>query len=265
MNRQLGTISFAILVVTFVGAPGLPVLALTAAGQAQLEKPESEFRRLAGQLAQQRLGDAPENEKLQEQALTILDSMVLATVNAPGDPDLEGLNQRLTALAAQQPMGEGYRVVRLSGSSPVYALVANFGLGGPSAVRLYRGVVGRHALAARIDRFAQKDFFDEYLELVPIPASVTLFVTVVGRADELQTGAFTLWHFEGNRVQAVWASDILPLSSYEYRADGFRLTYCVETDEENPRLCRRMTRDRYVWEGAAWKRVEQANVPVPKR
>jgi hypothetical protein len=248
------------------GAPALESLASTASNQTLDQKPESEFGRLAVRLAQQRLGGGEENEKLQEQALGILDSVVLEALNVPGDPNLDALNQRLGALVTQQPpVGEDYHVVRLGGAPPVYGLVANFGLGGPSAVRLYRGVAGRYALAARIDRFTQKDFFDEYLELVPIAAQATLFITVTGRTDELQTGAFTLWRFDGDRTQVIWATDILQQSSYKNRSEGFRLTYCAETDEDNPRVCRRMVRDRYIWDGAAWKRVEQTPLPVPKR
>ena len=242
------------------------ILSLVFSFTVAAQKPPSEFARLATRLVQQRLAGTEESEKLQEQALAILDSMVLGALNASSEPNLDALNQNLAALVMQQPpVGEDYRVLRLGGSPGAYALVANLGLGGPSAVRLYRGVGGRYALAARIDRFTQKDFFDEYLELVPIAASVTLFVTVTGRTDDLQTGSFTLWRFDGERVSPVWASDILQQSSYEPRADGFRLTYCAEPDEDNPRVCRRMTRDRYAWEGSAWKRLEQTAVPVPKR
>ena len=232
----------------------------------QVQKPESEFARLAARLAEQRLGGADEGQKLQEQALAILDGLALEALNAPQGPNLEALNKRLDAMATQQPpVGESYRVLRLGGQPAPYALVANFGLGGPSAVRLYTLASGRYGLAARVDRFTQTDFFDEYLELIPVTASLTLFVTVTGRTDDLQTGSFTAWRLDGNRVTPVWSSDILPQSSYESRADGFRLTYCAATDEDNPRICRRMTRDRYVWDGATWKRVEQTSLPVPKR
>lgn len=234
------------------------------------QKPPSDFTRLAARLAQQRLGGAEESEKLQEQALGILDSLVLEVLDAAGEPNLDRLNQRLAALAVQQPsVGENYRVLRLGGNLAAYALAANFGLGGPSAVRLYAPTARRHALAARIDRFAQKDFFDEYLEVVPVSGSgsgpATIFVTVTGRTDELQTGAFTLWRLTPQGVQAVWTSDILQQSSYDSRPDGFQLTYCADTDEDRPRICRQMMRDRYVWDGVAWKRVEQVHLPVPKR
>jgi len=229
------------------------------------QDPNREFRRLAEQLADQRLAEAEGTPAVQEKALAILDAMVLEALNSSTQPNLEGLNQHLAALVTQQPpVGEGYRVLRLGGSPAVYALVANFGLGGPSAVRLY-AARGRYALAGRIDRFAQKDFFDEYLELVPLSAPAVLFVTVAGRTDDLQTGVFTAWQLDGQHLKAVWSSDLLQQSSYETGPDGFRLTYCVRTDEDNPRTCREMSRDRYVWDGGAWKRVEQTAVPVPER
>src|SRR5207245_477609 len=101
----------------------------------QVQKPESEFARLAARLAEQRLGGADEGQKLQEQALAILDGLALEALNAPQGLDLEALNKRLDAMATQQPpVGESYRVLRLGGQPAPYALVANFGLGGPSAV-----------------------------------------------------------------------------------------------------------------------------------
>ncbi len=261
----MATATVALLLI--LASAGAPSALLPGDRQeVQAQSPESEFSRLAAGLADQRQAGAEESEKLQERALAILDSMVLAALNAPGGPDLAALNQRLSALRAQPPMvGEDYRVVGLGGSPAGYALAANFGIGGPSAVRLYGGAAGRYALAARIDRFAQKDFFDEYLELVPVAAPVTLFVTVSGRTDELQTGAFVAWQFDGERVRAVWSSDILQQSSYEAAADGFRVTYCAQTDEDKPRVCRRMTRDRFTWSRGSWTRVQQTSVPVPKR
>ncbi len=261
-------VAIALPLLVSAGPPALrpPAGRAVQTARPDQQKPVATFRRLAEQLAEERLGGAEGSEARQEQALGILDRMVLETLNGASAPELDALNQRLAALVTQQPpVGEGYRVVRLNGSPAVYALAANFGLAGPSAVRLYRSAAGRYALAARIDRFAQKDFFDEYLELAPVTAPQVLFVTVAGRTDDLQTGAFTAWLFDGERLKAVWSSEILQQSSYESRPDGFRLTYCAETDETNPRVCQRMVRDRYVWDGGAWKRVEQTPLPVPKR
>ena len=259
MRPCLSALAVALLLFAPAGAGQTPQ-------RSAAQEPEATFRRLAEQLARERLDGVEGSETRQEQTLGILDRMALETLNAGSEPNLDATNQRLAALVTQQPpVGEDYRVVRLGGSPAAYALVANFGLGGPSAVRIYCSAAGRYALAARIDRFAQKDFFDEYLELVPVAAPVVLFVTVTGRTDELETGAFMAWHFDGERLEVVWSSDILQQSSYESRPDGFRLTYCAQTDEDNPRICRRMTRDRYAWQGAAWKRVEQTPLPVPKR
>jgi hypothetical protein len=228
------------------------------------------FARLAERLGAQRMAGADENPAMQEKVLANLDAIVLTGLNAPGEPALAALNQRLAALVTREPgTGENFRVMKLSGRAAAYVLTANFSLAGPSAVRVYAGVQGHLVLAAQIDRSTQNDFFDEYLEVVPIAgpadAGINLFVTVAGRTDGLQTGAFTAWSFDGSRLKQLWASDLLQESSYEAAPEGFKLTYCAQTDEENPRLCRRMTRDRYTWDGTEWKRMEQTAVPVPKR
>jgi hypothetical protein len=173
------------------------------------------------------------------------------------------VNQRLASFVTHRPpVGEAYRAVRLAGSAPSYALIADFGLSGPSAVRLYAGAPGQLALAARIDRAAQKDFVDDYMELVPVPGSAAVFVTAAGRTDDLQTGIFTAWYFDGHAVSAVWTSDILERSSYEAAADGFRLTYCADTDSIDTGTCHRMQRDRYQWQNGAWKRIETSILPA---
>lgn len=111
---------------------------------------------------------------------------------------------------------------------------------GPSAVRIYTGVPGKLSLAARIDRYAQKDFLDDYIELVPIPGPAAIFVTVAGRTDDLKTGVFTAWHFDGHEVQSVWSSDILLDSDYQATANGFDLSYCADDNLDDPG---RATRD----------------------
>ncbi len=231
---------------------------------------QSEFARLAEQVAGQRLAGGNEDQAAEEKALAMLDAVVLPALNAPKEAALDALNRRLATLVTAQPgAGEGFSVLKLGGHPPAYALAANFGLAGPSAVRVYSSAAGEYVLTSRIDRFAQKDFFDEYLELIPVggpaDAPASLFVTVTGRTDGLQTGAFSAWTFDGTRLKQLWSSDLLPQSSYEAGEDGFRLTYCAEADDANPRDCRRMVRDLYVWNGSDWKRVEQRAVPVPKR
>jgi hypothetical protein len=199
-------------------------------------------------------------------ALALLDARILSALRAAPSPDLGALNRSLAALSTEDtPVSQTFRLGRIAASPPVYALAANFGLAGPSAVRIYAADADGYAMAARIDRSAQTNFFDEYLELVSVVAPDVIFVTVTGRTDDLQTGSFAVWHFTGRSVELVWSADLLQQSSYQAAPDGFRITYCSETDERNPRQCRRMTRDRFLWEGGAWKRVEQTPVPVPKR
>jgi hypothetical protein len=240
--------------------------ALPAAAGAQHE---AEFRRLAVQISAQRQSGGEESASLFEYALGLLDNMVLAALNVPAVPDLNVINTQLGLLVERQPaVGEGYRVVRLGGIPPAYALVANFGVGGPSAVRVYKLIPGgRFRLLARIDRFSQKDFFDDYLELVPVETPSPLFVTVAGRTDELKSGAFIAWTIHGDKLEPVWSTDILTQSSYESAPNGLLLTYCSDFSEDRPKDCRKMTRERYTWDGVAWRRVEQTRLPpaAPKR
>lgn len=229
---------------------------------------EAEFKRLAVQIAEQRQNGREENASLFEYALTLLDRMVLATLNVPGEPDLEIINTQLGLMVERQPaVGEGYKVYRLGGKPPAFALVANFGVSGPSTVRLYSPFgAPRFHLVAKIDRFTQKDFFDDYIAMVPIEGSEALFVTVTGRTDELKSGAFTAWKLSGDKVAPVWSTDILPQSSYEATPGGIRVTYCADFAEDRPQDCRRMSRERFAWDGAAWQRVEQQNVsPKPAK
>ncbi len=250
------------------------VLAATPPGSQFAEKtPEAAFGALAGQITGDRTSGGTESEALEEQALEILDRAALEQLNgvpargssaAQAAPDLNQINMRLASFVTHQPpVGEAYRVVRLGGSLPAYALVADFGLSGPSAVRVYAGVPGSVALGARIDRYAQKDFFDDYIEVVPLPGPAAVFVTVNGRTDDLQTGYFTAWYFDGRALSPVWSSDILERSSYEVAPDGFRLTYCADGDSDavpgGP--CHKMQRDRYVWQSNRWERAETTPLP----
>jgi hypothetical protein len=226
---------------------------------------ETEFKRLAADILGRRLNGVEETETGQEQALQILDRLALETFNAPGDPQLDSLNQRLATLVTQRPpIGEGYVAQRLGGLPAVFALTANFGSSGPSAVRIYaRGPQG-YGVAARIDHFSQPDLFDDYLVLVPLQSADIVFVTATGRSDRLSTGMFAAWRIAQERLVPLWSSDLLTRSSYEAGPDGFRLTYCAQPDDDRPSVCRKMTRDRYTWDGAAWKRAEQSDVPLPK-
>jgi len=255
-----------------------PRMASAAEPSAQTvaKAPEAAFGVLAAQITGDRAEGGAESETLEEQALEILDRAALEQLNgaqssapSPGSsssgPNLDQVNQRLAAFVTHQPpVGEAYRVSRLGGTPAAYALMVDFGLSGPSAVRLYAGTPGNLALTARIDRYAQKDFVDDYIELVPISGAAAVFVTAAGRTDDLQTGIFTAWYFDGHAVSAVWTSDILEQSSYESVADGFHLTYCADTDPGETAACHQMRRDRYIWQDGAWKRVETTTLPVPK-
>jgi hypothetical protein len=241
---------------TFTLACALCLAGQPASGQtAPTIPPSPEFTRLADKLAADRAAGGVEAEPTEEQALEILDRAALGSLNA-GAPDLEALNARLAAFVTRQPpLGEGFRGFQLGGNPSSFALLADFGEGGPSAVRIYAGSPGKLSLAARIDRYAQKDFLDDYIDLVPVPGSAALFITVAGRTDDFETGVFTAWHFDGHEVKPVWTSDIVEQSSYEVNSSGFQLTYCDDSNPDDPRACHQMRRERFVWQDGAWKQV----------
>ena len=193
-----------------------------------------------------------------------LDSIAVSDLNIPAEPNLDGANRGLAELASHTPpVGENYRLVKLGGAPAAYAMVINFGLGGPAAVRIYAGGAGHYALAAKIDHFVQKDFFDSDLELVPVSNSEPVFVTISGRTDDLSTGMFSAWRFDGHGVVALWNSDLLQQSSYEADENGFRLAYCSQVDDDHPSQCLKMSRDLYRFQAGEWKRIETADLPLP--
>ena len=227
--------------------------------------PAEQFKRISEGLSAARLGGGDENEVQMEKALAYLDSIAVSILNVPASPDLEIANRRLAGLASHTPpVGENYRLVKLGGTSAAYAMVINFGLGGPAAIRIYAGGAGHYAFAARIDHFAQKDFFDSDLELVPVSSSEPVFVTISGRTDDLSTGMFSAWEFDGHRLTALWTSDLLQQSSYEADETGFHLAYCSEVDDDRPSQCLKMSRDLYHYQAGEWKRIESAALPPPK-
>jgi hypothetical protein len=255
--RYSGTLWFGLC--AFVLAHGLTVAATPASGQnLPVATPPPEFTRLAEKLVADRAAGTEETEATEEQALEILDRVALQALNGSA-PDPDGLNQRLTAFVTHQPpLGEGFRLFQFGGSPASFALLADFGEGGPSAVRIYAGAPGKLSLAARVDRYAQKDFLDDYIELVPVPGPVALFVTVAGRTDDFKTGVFEAWHFDGHQVESVWASDIVEQSSYEVDANGFQLSYCSDPNPDDPRVCHESRRERFVWQDGAWKQTESS-------
>jgi hypothetical protein len=225
----------------------------------------AEFKRISEELSAARLAGGDENGGQMEKALTYLDSGAVSALNIPGGPNLDGANRGLAGLASHTPpVGENYHLVKLGGTPPAYAMVINFGLGGPAAVRIYAGGAGHYALAARIDHVVQKDFFDSDIELVPVSNSEPVFVTISGRTDDLSTGMFSAWEFDGHRVIALWNSDLLQQSSYEAEENAFRLAYCSQVDEDHPSQCLKMSRDLYRFQAGEWKRIETADLPPPK-
>ena len=253
----------AVMLVGFVILCVCP-LALKLRGQTERDG-TAEFKRISQLLSEARLGGGNENEAEMGKALAYLDSTALSVLNGQGEANLEGTNRGLAELVSRTPpIGENYRLVKIGGAPSVYAMVINFGLGGPAAVRIYAGGAGHYALAGRIDHFAQKDFLDSDVELVPASKTETVFVTVSGRTDDLSTGAFSAWQFDGHRVTALWNSDLLQQSSYEADENGFHLAYCSQVDDDHPSQCLKMSRDLYRFQAGEWKRLETADLPTPK-
>jgi hypothetical protein len=227
--------------------------------------PTAEFKRISAELSAARLSGGDENQAQLEKALGYLDSVAVSVLNVPSEPNLDGANRGLAGLASHTPpVGENYHLVKLGGSPAAYAMVVNFGLSGPAAVRIYAGPDGHYGLVAKIDHFVQKDFFDSDLELVPVSNSEAVFVTVSGRTDDLETGIFAAWRVRGNQLEPLWSSDLLQQSSYEADENGFRLAYCSQVDEDRPSQCLKMSRDLYRFQTGEWKRIESADLPPPK-
>jgi len=252
--------------VTFVALVIFGACPFAARAQAQTgSDPNAEFKRISDELSAARLGGGEESEAQMGKALAFLDSIAVYALNVSGGPNLDGTNRGLAGLASHTPpVGENYRLVKLGGNPPAYAMVINFGLGGPAAVRIYAGSAGHYALAARIDHFVQKDFFDSDLELVSVSDAEPVFVTISGRTDDLSTGLFSAWRFDGHGVVALWNSDLLQQSSYEASENAFRLAYCSKVDEDRPSECLRMSRDLYRFQGGEWKRIETEDLPASK-
>lgn len=235
---------------------------VAAPGHAQ--EREAQFKQLASQIVARRLGGMEENEADQKRALELLDAMVLERLNAATAADPEAISKALEPLVLQQPpVGEEYRLLRMGpASAPWFLLSVNFGLAGPSALRIYAAKAGAspgYQLGAGIDRFTQPEYFDEFLSVVQVAPGDGVFVTVTGRTDELETGSFIAWRFDGRQLQRLWSTELLERSSYELAGMEFRLTYCEETDEDDPRKCLGMVRERYGWRGE-WLRIERREV-----
>ncbi len=257
-----GITNLAILLV--IVTLGASVFALSLRAQSAGD-PAAEFRRLAQELSAARLAGNGETSPPLEKALNYLDTVALAVLNVPAEPNLDTANRALEALVSHNPsVGENYRLVKLGGSPPVYALAVNLGQGGPAAVRVYAGAPGHLALAARIDHFAVKDFFDSDMELVPVSNSDPVFLTISGRTDDLSTGLFAAWRLDGQRLVPLWNSDLVQQSSYESDGNGFHIAYCSKVDDDRPSQCLKMSRDAYQYRAGEWKRTETEEMPAPK-
>jgi hypothetical protein len=260
-------LAFLLTLATFAFGAPLDLALLAAPIPAQSGgSPEAEFKRISEELSSARLSGGDDNQAEMEKALAYLDSVAVSFLNLPAGPNLDEANRGLAGLASHTPpVGENYRLVRLGGAPSVYAMVINFGLGGPAAVRIYAGGPGHYALSAKIDRFAQKDFFDSDIELVPVSSSDPVFVTISGRTDDLSTGMFSAWRFDGRGIVVLWNSDLLQQSSYEADATGFHLAYCSQVDDDHPSECLQMSRDLYRYQAGEWKRIETKDLPSSKQ
>jgi len=238
-----------------------------ASGAANSSPTADEFRRAVAALRAAAPEEAASHEAM-EQALQILDHEAIAGLNGNGQDLLPLANQRLTGYVTRMPAaGEGYRLYQIARRLDVYALAANFDSSGPSAVRVYARSGPREPfrLAGRIDRFSQKDYFDDYLELIEVDSRDAVFVTVTGRTDELRSGSFASWRFDGKGVVELWTSDLLPHSSYEAIPGGIAITYCADSDDANAAVCRKRRRERHLWDGTAWKSVQEEEIPADGR
>jgi hypothetical protein len=226
--------------------------------------PTAEFKRLSQDLSAVRLAGGDEPAARLEKALGYLDSVAISALNVSATPNLEGANRSLAGLVSRiPPVGENYRLVKLGGAASVYAMIVNFGQGGPAAVRVYAGAPGHLALAGRIDHFTVKDFFDSDIELVAASTSEPVFVTISGRTDDLSTGVFAAWRFDGRQLMALWNSDLLQQSSYGADESGFHVAYCSRVDDDRPAQCLKMSRDVYRYQNGEWKRTETTDLPAP--
>jgi hypothetical protein len=91
-----------------------------------------------------------------------------------------------------------------------------------------------------------------------------VFVTISGRTDDLSTGLFSAWRFDGHGLVNLWNSDLLQQSSYQAGEKGFDLAYCSQVDDDHPSQCLKMSRDLYRFQGGEWKRVETVDLSAPK-
>ena len=195
-------------VVSLATGAGISVVAFMASAlclKAQVKSDSSaEFKRLAAELSTARLNGTVESEISQEKALGILDELACSVLNSSALPDLDAANQRMAGLVSHTPpVGENYRLMR-------WAAARRYTLWWPisGSVDRPRFEFMPHKRSLCIgceDRaFRGTDFFDSDIELVPVSATETVFVIVAGRTDDLATGMFSAWRFDGHRAVLLW-------------------------------------------------------------
>lgn len=226
---------------------------------------EESFRRLAAELAAARLEGDDTEEEDEEQALELLDALVLAGL-AAAEPDLAALNRRLEALAAVPVrVGESYRLARLAPrgqGARYYVLAVNFGFAGPAAARVYSCREEDCRLAGSVDADFDAELFDENLVVHALDVDEPVFVLVTGRTDELSTGAFAAWRFTAAGLVRLWAVELSPRAEYDLLPDGIRVRYCAEPDIYRPETCLRMAAESWAWRGGAWRQLREPS-PAP--
>jgi len=273
---------FWVFLAVLSGIVAIPEFALScvSAGTARTvaqtvaASPEKDFSATVAALAAASPDDSATIEKLEKKAFAFLDSVVLGDLDGHDRPDLDSINAQLLKLASrEESSGENYQVLSIGGKPNAYALTADFGFGAPSAIRLYseQGNNAHFVLAGEIDRFSFKDMLDDSLQLllVPVapPAAESVFVTVGGRMDELRTGEFSAWRFDGKELKRLWSSDLVSHSTYKVSLGGFALTYCKDPDDQDAKACRRMVRETYSYSSpdGQWRQVSSEPVVGPAR
>jgi hypothetical protein len=221
---------------------------------------EETFRRLSAELAAARLDGDDTEEDEEEQALQLLDALVLAGVSAP-EPDLAALNRRLDSLAAVPVrVGESYHLARLGPRAQgvrYYVLGVNFGFAGPAAARVYSCRDDDCRLAGSVDADYDAELFDENLVVHALDTEEPVFVLITGRTDELSTGAFAAWRFTSAGLDRLWAVELSPRAEYEALPDGIRVRYCAEPDLYRPETCVRTARESWAWRNGAWRQLPE--------
>ena len=243
-------ITFSFLAAAFLAVPGL------LAGQDRSTSVE-EFRQRWQAVVADRESEAEESPVKLEAALSILDTVVLASLNGGQANDPANLNRALKEYAAEHSAeSEEYSVEPFAASPGLFVLTANFSLIGPSALRFYARQEGTFRLVSSLTHFTDSRFNDSFIRFVPVPeAWQAVFMSVSGRTDRWRTGTFALWRLSEAGFSLLWLKEDLPLSDYRWQDNRFILDYCAETDEQKASVCLRWAREAYAWQDNRWREV----------